>query len=53
MLETWLKESGYTVILTGAGMLTESGLPNFRYANKGSVINKMLTIAMLFTFFLL
>ncbi|KML43379.1 NAD-dependent deacylase [Cytobacillus firmus] len=35
MLEKWLKESNYTVILTGAGMSTESGLPDFRSANNG------------------
>ncbi|KON89350.1 NAD-dependent deacetylase [Sporosarcina globispora] len=35
MLEKWLKESKYTVILTGAGMSTESGLPDFRSANNG------------------
>lgn len=30
----WLKESSHTVILTGAGMSTESGLPDFR-SNQG------------------
>lgn len=30
MLSQWLKESNYTVIFTGAGMSTESGLPDFR-----------------------
>lgn len=35
MLEKWLKESNYTVILSGAGMSTESGLPDFRSANDG------------------
>lgn len=29
-LGKWLKESEYTVILTGAGMSTESGIPDFR-----------------------
>lgn len=29
-LAKWLKESKYTVVLTGAGMSTESGLPDFR-----------------------
>ncbi|MBS4179446.1 NAD-dependent protein deacylase [Lederbergia citrea] len=35
MLSNWLKESRYTVVLTGAGMSTESGLPDFRSAGKG------------------
>lgn len=35
MLGKWLKESKYTVILTGAGMSTESGLPDFRSADNG------------------
>jgi NAD-dependent deacetylase len=35
MLLQWLKESRYTVILTGAGMSTESGLPDFRSAGSG------------------
>ncbi|MBB5356538.1 NAD-dependent deacetylase [Anoxybacillus mongoliensis] len=35
MLEKWLKESSYTVVFTGAGMSTESGLPDFRSANTG------------------
>lgn len=30
MLKDWLKESRYTVVFTGAGMSTESGLPDFR-----------------------
>lgn len=29
-LAGWIKASGFTVILTGAGMSTESGLPDFR-----------------------
>lgn len=29
-LGKWLKESKYTVVLTGAGMSTESGIPDFR-----------------------
>jgi len=29
-LSDWIKESGFTVVLTGAGMSTESGLPDFR-----------------------
>ena len=31
----WIKESAYTVIFTGAGMSTESGLPDFRSNEKG------------------
>lgn len=30
MLKKWLVESKYTVVFTGAGMSTESGLPDFR-----------------------
>ncbi len=30
MLEKWLDEAKYTVVFTGAGMSTESGLPDFR-----------------------
>jgi len=29
-LASWIKESEYTVVLTGAGMSTESGIPDFR-----------------------
>jgi NAD-dependent deacetylase len=35
MLAEWLKMSSYTVVLTGAGMSTESGLPDFRSAQTG------------------
>ena len=35
MLENWMDESKYTVVFTGAGMSTESGLPDFRSANQG------------------
>ncbi|MFO1443740.1 NAD-dependent protein deacylase [Bacillus sp. Bva_UNVM-123] len=35
MLKDWLKESKYTVVFTGAGMSTESGLPDFRSSSKG------------------
>ncbi len=35
MLAKWLHESSYTVVLTGAGMSTESGLPDFRSAKSG------------------
>ncbi|WP_062106146.1 NAD-dependent protein deacylase [Bacillus niameyensis] len=35
MLSQWLKDSNYTVVLTGAGMSTESGLPDFRSSNNG------------------
>lgn len=34
MLQHWLEESNYTVVFTGAGMSTESGLPDFR-SSKG------------------
>ncbi|OCA89855.1 MULTISPECIES: NAD-dependent protein deacylase [Bacillaceae] len=34
-LVTLLKESNYTVIFTGAGFSTESGLPDFRSTNNG------------------
>ncbi|QAV15766.1 hypothetical protein EB820_19435 [Brevibacillus agri] len=30
MIAKWLKESRYTVIFSGAGMSTESGVPDFR-----------------------
>ena len=29
-LAGWIKQSSFTVVLTGAGMSTESGLPDFR-----------------------
>ena len=32
-LASFLKESNYTVVFTGAGMSTESGLPDFRSSN--------------------
>ncbi|MFC4410403.1 NAD-dependent protein deacylase [Chungangia koreensis] len=35
MIAKWLKESSSTTIFTGAGMSTESGLPDFRSANQG------------------
>ncbi|HEY4553154.1 MAG TPA: NAD-dependent deacylase [Bacillaceae bacterium] len=35
MLADMLKKSGYTVVLTGAGMSTESGLPDFRSSQGG------------------
>lgn len=35
MLKKWFEESKYTVLLTGAGMSTESGLPDFRSAQNG------------------
>ncbi|MFA1819256.1 NAD-dependent protein deacylase [Virgibacillus oceani] len=35
MLREWLQSSHYTVVFTGAGMSTESGLPDFRSQNKG------------------
>ncbi|SFE03717.1 NAD-dependent deacetylase [Lentibacillus persicus] len=34
-MKKWLNESNHTVVFTGAGMSTESGLPDFRSANKG------------------
>lgn len=33
MLSTWLKQSKHTVIFSGAGMSTESGVPDFRSKN--------------------
>lgn len=35
MISKWLQESKYTVVLTGAGMSTESGLPDFRSSTSG------------------
>ncbi|MFC2949108.1 NAD-dependent protein deacylase [Virgibacillus sediminis] len=35
MLKKWIDEAKHTVVFTGAGMSTESGLPDFRSANKG------------------
>lgn len=35
LLKKWLEESKYTVIFTGAGMSTESGLPDFRSSKQG------------------
>ncbi len=35
LLAKLLKESSYTVVYTGAGMSTESGLPDFRSSKKG------------------
>ena len=35
MINDWLLNSRYTVVFTGAGMSTESGLPDFRSANQG------------------
>ncbi len=32
LLASWMKQSKYTVVLTGAGMSTESGIPDFRSA---------------------
>jgi len=34
LLASWIKESRHTVVLTGAGMSTESGIPDFR-SSKG------------------
>ncbi|MFC3041108.1 NAD-dependent protein deacylase [Virgibacillus xinjiangensis] len=35
MLEKWIKEAKHTVVFTGAGMSTESGLPDFRSSSGG------------------
>ncbi|HSI67036.1 MAG TPA: NAD-dependent deacylase [Planococcus sp. (in: firmicutes)] len=35
MMRDWLKDSKHTVVFTGAGMSTESGLPDFRSAKQG------------------
>ncbi|AXI10860.1 NAD-dependent protein deacylase [Oceanobacillus zhaokaii] len=35
MLKNFLNEAKYTVVFTGAGMSTESGLPDFRSSNQG------------------
>lgn len=35
LIEQWLRESRQTVIFSGAGMSTESGLPDFRSARQG------------------
>lgn len=35
ILKQWLEDSKYTVVFTGAGMSTESGLPDFRSAFSG------------------
>lgn len=35
LLSTLMKESNYTVVFTGAGMSTESGLPDFRSSKTG------------------
>ena len=35
LLKEWLNGSNYTVVFTGAGMSTESGLPDFRSQNQG------------------
>ncbi|WP_067729514.1 NAD-dependent protein deacylase [Oceanobacillus damuensis] len=35
MLKKLLNEANYTVVFTGAGMSTESGLPDFRSSNNG------------------
>ncbi|MGO1059776.1 NAD-dependent deacylase [Planococcus sp. FY231025] len=35
MVSDWLKGAQHAVIFTGAGMSTESGLPDFRSANQG------------------
>lgn len=33
LLASWIKKSRYTAVLTGAGMSTESGIPDFRSKN--------------------
>ncbi|AQQ52414.1 NAD-dependent deacylase [Planococcus lenghuensis] len=35
MISDWLADAKHTVVFTGAGMSTESGLPDFRSANRG------------------
>lgn len=35
MLKQWIQESASTVVFTGAGMSTESGLPDFRSSMQG------------------
>lgn len=35
MIKDWLEKSTHVVVFTGAGMSTESGLPDFRSANQG------------------
>ncbi|KPC77725.1 NAD-dependent deacylase [Laceyella sacchari] len=35
MISEWIRQSNKTVIFTGAGMSTESGLPDFRSAKQG------------------
>ncbi|MDN3426591.1 NAD-dependent protein deacylase [Microbacterium sp. APC 3898] len=35
MISDWIQTSTHTVVFTGAGMSTESGLPDFRSANQG------------------
>src|SRR5699024_12525979 len=35
MLEKLMKDAAYTVVFTGAGMSTESGLPDFRSSKQG------------------
>ncbi|TFJ91770.1 NAD-dependent protein deacylase [Lentibacillus salicampi] len=34
-MKSWLNASNHTVVFTGAGMSTESGLPDFRSTNQG------------------
>lgn len=40
MLEEWIKNANHLVVFTGAGMSTESGLPDFRSADKGLWTNE-------------